>query len=349
LKKFLLLLLKIGIPLAILAFLVASAIGTKNDAGQNVFQQLVDQPKDWGLLAAACLVCAAAVTVTLIRWWCLVRALDIPLRLVDALRFGLLGYLFNLAPAGIVGGDLLKGWMVARNHHKDEDKVKAFASVLVDRIIGLYMLFVLASLAIYLMEIRQGSDKIKLICEITYCLTAVGAVFLTLLLTPGFTDGRGTRALGRLRHVGHTVTSLIDAVRMYRRKPLVLIVTALMSVGVHCLFASGIYLIARGLPGADLSLSMHFVAAPLSLSTGAIPLAAGPFEVVLEFLYTHLREPGITIQTGQGLVVALGYRMITLLIAAVGLCYYLGSRREVDQVMHQAEQEQQAEQERQAE
>jgi len=342
LKKFLILLLKIGIPLAILVYLVASAVGTKNEAGQNVFQQLIDQPKDWGLLTAACLMCAAAVAVTLIRWWYLVRALEIPLRLVDGMRFGLLGYLFNLAPAGIVGGDLLKGWMVARDHR--EDKVKAFASVLVDRIIGLYMLFVVASVAIYLTGIRQGQDiQIKLICEITYFLTALGALFLALLLTPGFTDGRGTRALGRLRHVGSTITSLIDAVRMYRRKPLVLVVAALMSVGVHCLFATGVYLIARGLPGDDLSLSMHFVAAPLSLSTGAIPLAVGPFEVVLEFLYTHLPEPGVVIQTGQGLVVALGYRLITLLIAAVGVCYYLGSRGEVAQVMHEAEQEHQTE------
>ncbi len=340
LKKFLILLLKIGIPLAILAYLVARAAGTANEDGQNIFQQLVDQDKDWGLLTAACLVCATAVLVTLIRWWYLVRALEIPLRFVDGLRFGLLGYLFNLAPAGIVGGDLLKGWMVARDHH--EDKVKAFASVLVDRIIGLYMLFVVASSAIYLTGIGQDQN-VKLICRITYFLTAAGAIFLTLLVTPGFTDGRGTRALGRLRYVGDTITSLIDAVRMYRRKPLVLIVTALMSVGVHSLFATGIYLIARGLPGDHLSLSMHFVAAPLSLSTGAIPLAIGPFEIVLDSLYTHLPEPGVVIQTGQGLVVALGYRLITLLIAAVGVCYYLGSRGEVAQVMHEAEQEQQTE------
>lgn len=342
-KKTLILLLKIGIPLAIFVYLVASAVGTKNADGQNVFNQLVDQPKDWGLLMAACLVCAAAVLLTLIRWWFLVRALEIPLRLVDALRFGFLGYLFNLAPlGGIVGGDLLKGWMLAREHR--EDRVKAFASVLIDRIIGLYMLFVVATLAILWTGIWQSQDNtIKLICEVTYFLTATGALFLALLITPGFTDGRGTRALGRLRYVGDTITSLIDAVRMYRRKPLVLIATALMSVGVHSLFATGIYLIARGLPGDDLSLSMHFVVAPLSLSTGAIPLAFGPFEVMLEFLYTHLPEPGVAIQTGQGLVVALSYRLITLLIAAVGVCYYLGSRGEVAQVMHEAEQESQAE------
>ena len=42
---------------------------------------------------------------------------------------------------------------------------------------------------------------------------------------------------------------------------------------------------------------------------------------------------------GQGLVIALGYRIITVLIATVGICYYLAGRREVAQVLHEAEQE----------
>jgi len=42
---------------------------------------------------------------------------------------------------------------------------------------------------------------------------------------------------------------------------------------------------------------------------------------------------------GRGLLVAFGYRAITILIALVGVCYYLASRREVAQVMHEAEAE----------
>jgi ActR/RegA family two-component response regulator len=44
-------------------------------------------------------------------------------------------------------------------------------------------------------------------------------------------------------------------------------------------------------------------------------------------------------RAGQGLVVALGYRIITVLVAAVGVCYYLASRQEVARVLHAAEQE----------
>ena len=69
-----------------------------------------------------------------------------------------------------------------------------------------------------------------------------------------------------------------------------------------------------------------------------IPLSFGPFEVALNVLYADIPLPdGGHMVLGQGLVVALGYRVITLLIAAVGLCYYLASRREVAEVIHEAE------------
>jgi uncharacterized membrane protein YbhN (UPF0104 family) len=343
-KKLLGTLLKIGVSAAIIAYLVWDAAETKDAEGRNVFQQLLAQPKDWGLLAAAWVFCATAVLLTLIRWWYLVRALEIPLRFGSALRIGFLGYLFNLAPLGIIGGDLLKAWMLAWQHR--EHRAKAVASVVVDRIIGLYVLFVVASAAILLTgfwKLEDPQGHIKDICTVTFVLTAVGAVGIAVMLTPGLTDGRGSKALARLPRVGHAAGSLIEAVRMYRRKTGVLAVSSLMSVGVHTLFATGVYLIARGLFGNVLSLGAHLVISPLSASTGVLPLVAGPFEFVLNLLYTLVPEPGVEISTGEGFVVALGYRVICVLIAIVGYGYYLGSRREVAQVIQKAEQEQQAE------
>jgi glycosyltransferase 2 family protein len=129
------------------------------------------------------------------------------------------------------------------------------------------------------------------------------------------------------------------AVRMYRSKPGVLFLSCVMSVAVHCSFAVGCYLIACGLPGNHLSLADHFVVMPLSAATQVIPLPLGPFEAVLDCLYSHVPVAGEPIMKGQGLLVALVYRLITLLIAALGAFYYLGNRGEVAQVMHEAERE----------
>ena len=309
-----------------------------------MFANLRQQPKQWDMLAAAWACCAAAVLLTFIRWWYLVRALDIPCPFRDAIRISFWGYLFNLAPLGIVGGDLVKAVMLGHEHR--QHRAKAVASVLADRVIGLYLLFVVATAAILLTGFWQiNVAEIRWICKVTFILTAVGTVGLGLLLGPDVTDGRATGAIGRIPRVGHTILTLVAAMRMYNRKPMVLMLSSLMSIGVHGSFAVGCYLIACGLPGNHLSLADHFVVMPLSAATGVLPLPLGPFEFVLEFLYTHVTHvpvAGPPIAAGQGLVVALVYRLITLLIAAFGVCYYVGNRREMAEVIHEAEQEQPA-------
>ena len=110
-----------------------------------------------------------------------------------------------------------------------------------------------------------------------------------------------------------------------------------MSIGVHSLFAVGCYLIARGLFEQFPSLGMQFVIMPLGCATQVIPLSFGPFEVMLDFLYAH--APIAQVVAGQGFVVALGYRAVTLLIALLGLPYYFGNRREMAEVIHEVEAE----------
>jgi hypothetical protein len=128
----------------------------------------------------------------------------------------------------------------------------------------------------------------------------------------------------------------MDTGRMYRANMPVLLLSCLLSVGVHCAFTVQVYLIARGLPGNFLSLAEHFAVYPIAGIASSVPLPAGPFEGCLDFLYCHVREP-VFLVAGQGLVVALVYRLITVLIAAVGFCYYLGGRREVAEVMSEVE------------
>jgi hypothetical protein len=63
-------------------------------------------------------------------------------------------------------------------------------------------------------------------------------------------------------------------------------------------------------------------------------------EAGVEFLYAKVSAAvGPSIAAGQGLVVILAYRLITVLIAALGVRYYVGNRREMAEVMHEAETE----------
>ena len=194
-KKALLIVFKIGLPIAILVYLFWDA--SKN----NAFETLRLQSKNWPLLGLALASCATAVVITLVRWYYLVRALDIPFTLKEAMRFGFLGYLFNLAPMGIVGGDLLKAYMLARHH--PSEKTAAVATVFVDRIIGLYTLFVVASVAILLTGFASmGNEWIRWICQFTHWITIVGTVAMVALLMPDLSNGGSTRLLAKTPLIG---------------------------------------------------------------------------------------------------------------------------------------------------
>jgi uncharacterized protein (TIRG00374 family) len=336
-KRLLTTLLKIALSAAIIGYLVWNS--TRGQKNVNVFANLRDQPKDWPVLAAAWACCTAAVLLTFIRWWYLVRALEIPCRFADAIRISFWGYLFNLAPLGIVAGDLVKAVMLDHEHRGY--RAKALASVLVDRILGLYVLFVVATAAILLTGFWRIDDPlIWWTCELTFVLTAVGTVGMVALLGPDLSEGRSIRLLGRIPRVGRPLESLILAMRMYHHKPVVVAVSSLATVGVHSLFAIGCWLIACGLPGNHLSLGEHFVVMPLSSAMGVLPLAMGPLEFVLDLLYARVSAAtGLTIIKGQGFVVALAYRIITILTALLGAPYYFANRREVSEVIHEAEAE----------
>ena len=61
-----------------------------------------------GTFCAALATCFVAVLLTMVRWYFLVRTLNVPLTWRDAFRLGFLGYLFNFISPGSVGGDLFK-------------------------------------------------------------------------------------------------------------------------------------------------------------------------------------------------------------------------------------------------
>ena len=67
------------------------------------------------------------------------------------------------------------------------------------------------------------------------------------------------RLFGRIPYVGRPLERLIVAVRLYRHKLAGASDGGLDEpVAVHSLFVTGIYLIARGLPGTSLSYSLTF-------------------------------------------------------------------------------------------
>jgi uncharacterized protein (TIRG00374 family) len=335
--KILIALLKYGVSLGIIAYLFFQA---RND---KAFAQLVEQPKDWSMFAAAWACCMLSLAFTMIRWHGLVRALDMPFAMRDAFRLGFLGYLFNFVSFGAVGGDVVKAIALVRE--QPNHRAEAVATVLVDRIVGLYALLVFASACVIgFGQLNSPVAELRTICVSALIGTAVMTGVLIVLMMPAVTRKLGDWKPFGSEKAGHLVRRISGAMSMYRQKPAVLASAMLYSFGVHGSLTICMYLISRGLPGNAPDLMGHFIAVPLSLVTGVLPLPVnglGAFEYVLNTLYQVVPSP-VKVDENQGFLVALVYRLITIAAAMVGVVFYLMNRKEMADILHSAEAEEEA-------
>ncbi len=348
-KNFLINAVKILASVGILAFLFYMAINTTDANGKNVFNVLMETEKNWTFMLLAFLCCMAAAVITFVRWHLLNRAVGFQVHWLDSVRIGFIGYLVNLAPVGgIVGGDLLKAWILAKEQEtidKNSTGVKvlqsripdALATVFTDRLFGLYALFLLAAFAIFFSGIDRTTDNavIQKICYATYIIAVAWTVLIGIILGPDYTNGKSTEALGRIPYVGPGLKRTVESIRLFQKHIKTLGAVTVLGLAVHFFLAACVFLISASLFGGNsLPLETHLVITPLGLSTGAIPLSVGPFEMVLDIFYSAIPlATGETMLVGSGLVVALTYRIIQLLTSTFGIVYYFSSKQEIQSVM----------------
>ncbi len=288
------------------------------------FEILLSQEKNWFFLLIGFLVSFIGTLITFIRWQWLVRALDVPIRFRETIRLCFAGYICNYLPVGIIGGDVVKAWLLARYY--PQSKAKAAASVLMDRVLGLYVMFVLGFIMIFLTGFINNTNQDARIANIAviwfFILSTLGMIFL---FYPESKSGLRKKLIMAIPFVGGILGKLVDAVEIYRHRPFVIIFSLLVTFLVHGSFAISFYFIALGLFGFAPSLLEHQVLYCISNIGTLIPLSAGPLEYFLDVLYPLFEiDNHVSYQAGYGLVIGLSSRIVGLLIASVGGLYLLG-------------------------
>ena len=321
-RKTLILLIKVSLILSIFIFLFYQAY--QNDA----FTKFLNRPKNWGYLSLAFLANFVAVSITIVRWQFLLKVISVPLKMKEALRIGFLSYLFNLAPVGIVTGDGIRFYILF--HKFPEARAKSFAAIVMDRAIGLYIMFLIAVIAIfatgYYAYTGPPGDAALMTSIVRGMLFLLGisTVVALLVLLPDLTRSTGARLLDRCCGRVPKIKSFILAVQDYRNHKLALFTAGAMTFAVHGLISLSIWLIALGFYGYAPTAAEHLVLHPVANVTQLLPLAAGPYEMVLDKMYTFFPITGHeTYLLGYGLLIALGYRLISVLLGGIGALFYL--------------------------
>lgn len=323
-----------AVKLALAAGIFAFLFYRLRSEGSDVFSRLVNEPKHWQYLALAQCMVIAGTTLNFFRWYLLVRALGLDFHLRDAFRLGALGHLLNQVSFGSVGGDLFKAVFIARE--QPTKRTEAVASVVIDRVVGLYAMLIVAC-AGYLIagESSASNAAIQSLLALVATLLAIGTAGIGLLMTPAVTGPKVCEWAAGLPVVGHTLARLIEAAAAYRHRREYLFFAIACACCTHTLLVLAIWSIGQGLPMAAPSLAATFLVGPMSLAAGALPLTPsglGTFEAAMDALY-H----AVGAQEGDGLMVALAYRVMTYVVAGLGAIYYLNARKTVSRVMHEAE------------
>jgi uncharacterized protein (TIRG00374 family) len=311
-KKIFLFLLKAVFVCGIFGFLAWKVTTATDDSGKNVFTIFLEQPKRWDFLAGALFVQAFAAAVTFIRWRWLVRTFDMQCSFFDAQRLGFLGLFVNLTPLGIVGGDGAKAFLLCQKN--SECRPQAVASVIVDRLLGLYVLFLYGTATVLLTGIAFRPELLAKTASYTvFACTAAGTLGIISVFTPLFTSGHFENYLQKLPYIGAPLAKLSRAMLMYRFRKRCLLKAASVSFFVHILGAVSMYLTARAFFGTVPDFLDHLMLYSVLQLVLMIP-AAGPFELVFEEMYHQL----FGMYVGTGLIIALGIRIITTLVCCVG-------------------------------
>ena len=324
--------LKLSISLAILGYLFHCAAGT------DQFSVLTTSETHWSWIGLAVLLCLVAHVISFLRWRVMVLALGLPFSVVDALRIGFIGSFFNLFAFGVVGGDTLRSFYVARQ--VPQRIPEAVASVIADRLIGMLTMFTFASIAFLALDFESLADQVsverwqafRFTCWVILTMTGGGYLGLVVVWqSPRLARVRWFARLGQIPWLGALVRRFANVIAIYRGRPGALLAGFAMSALVNISFVACIYAVAVAIQRGGPSFANFWLIAPISMVANAAPLPGGlgGMELALDFLY---RLFAVGLSEPRGVVIAFAYRFVLLVVSALGAVAWLMSRKSIHAV-----------------
>jgi uncharacterized protein (TIRG00374 family) len=297
--------------------LLALAVWTNRDKLKEVFQR----PVDFRLFGVAFAIYMTALVATFFRWYFLVRAVGLPFRVLDAVKLGFIGNVYNLVVPGAVGGDILKAVFLVRA--RPHAKASAIASMVIDRILGLAGLFLLAGVA-GIFALGKANAQVKILIGLVWLALAAGLTALFILFTPQLYPllDRLTRRRAKLAKV---VKELESAASAYRSKAWLVVACLVASSCIHSLYVVSFYTVSRAIFTGIPTFAEHFVIVPLVLFTTAVPLpfgALGLTENASGVLFA-LGRANAKAAAANGAIAMMAFRTIMYAGGLVSLVVYL--------------------------
>jgi uncharacterized membrane protein YbhN (UPF0104 family) len=276
----------------------------------------------WPLILGIVAIAYGQVAITALRWELLLRAQSIMLPFRRAWGLTMIGMLFNVVIPGAVGGDLIKGYYIARANASR--KSHAATSVLMDRVTGLIGLLILGGV----MVLAGWNETMRTAATRSLGLLTVGGALGGLLgLYAAVFSGKG---ISGLTFVPRVLRNVFEALHEYRARYSVIPIALLLSVLNQTLSCAMYYLALRAVGIADMPVGQFFLVVPLGLVTTAIPLSPGGVGVgqAAFFALFQIVAPRYAAGGTDAMTV---FQLMYILVCISGLYCYISYKHTDDQ------------------
>ena len=283
----------------------------------------------WGYLIAGMLCLVPIIPLGALRWHALLGEQGIWPAFGEVLRLSYIGMFFNMCLPGIVSGDVVKGYYVARDHSRRK-VAAATAAVFVDRAIGSLGLYCIAMAALVMNpKLFAGDGGMLALCVGIIAFFVLGWALVFAMLSRRLRVSR-RRWLGRRGKLARFFMRLDDAVSVYRDRR----VAAWFGLGVsfagHFLSILACFLFGRAMGEELLGFREYMWIVPIGLVSNAIPISPmglGVGETCFEGLF-RLRGSAF------GAEVQILWRTGMAVMGLVGFFFYVTRRRELAEALH---------------
>jgi uncharacterized protein (TIRG00374 family) len=279
--------LKVAISLGLIAF-----IFTRPEIRNVDWSVVLSELRLWPWLLGLAIY-FIAIGFNVLKWQYLLRTLGLHVPFPSLYRYNLVGLFFALLPLSMVGGDIARGWDLAR--HTEGQTAEVAVSVLVDRLVGLAGFLLAGVLGLAAAVLFLGRP------DLTWLLATLGIILLGFLVAiAALMSQRLRRLVEKLFQIGplerflSLYQKLSDSVQVYRTHMGALAVALgiqLLTVLTTCV----VNYLAAVATGAEIPVEWVFVLTPLTAFAPFLPSIAsglGWNQGVFYVLYVELAQLG---------------------------------------------------------
>ena len=319
-KKKLLTVLQIEIALGVITFFVVQMYA--NGQLETFGTALKTAATNWHLLGLGVFCFLGCILLCNWRWKLLLEAQGVKLSYARTLMLYLIGQFFSSFMPGATSGDVFKAIYISRE--TDTQKTAAVATVVIDRVIGLFALIVLTSvITLVRLDFFLSNPKTKAVMIFNIVLMLGMVVGIAMVFGQNIFEKFSLfRRLEEKTSLGKIIAKLYNAFHTCVKSPAILIKTVSASLLNHVIFIFSAVFIGQSI-GATIPPIDYLTVFPIINAIAAIPLTPGGLgtrDAAAQFM---LGLPGIDVAGPLALSISILVYLTTLFWSAVGGVVYL--------------------------